>query len=154
MKQKTRWLMVPEIVAALYVLLFVYTGVDKLRNWELFRGALQKSELTADYAGLLGTGIPLLELGIALAVIIPFTRWVGILVGTALMTAFTIYVAYMIAFSPLLPCTCGGLIQEMTWHQHLYFNATFVALGLLSLIIILNHQLFIAIKQDERRTPA
>jgi hypothetical protein len=52
----------------------------------------------------------------------PILRKTGLLGSAVLMSLFTIYVFYMIKFSPGLPCTCGGIIQYMNWHQHLYFN--------------------------------
>lgn len=148
MKEKNNWLWVSEIVAALYVLLFVYTGVDKLRNWETFQGALEKSTITAAYSQFLGIAVPTAELLIAALLVIPASRHIGQVLGTALMSAFTIYVAYMIAFSPELPCTCGGIIQSMTWRQHLVLNSTYVILGIFSLIVYIQHQLFIAINRS------
>ena len=45
------------------------------------------------------------------------------------MTIFTLYIGYMVAFVPKLPCSCGGIIQKMSWNQHLIFNVGFILLG-------------------------
>jgi hypothetical protein len=46
------------------------------------------------------------------------------------MFLFTIYVGLMISFAPHLPCSCGGVIKQMSWKQHLTFNTFFTALAL------------------------
>jgi len=46
-----------------------------------------------------------------------------------LMTVFTLYIAYMLLFTPKLPCSCGGVLQQMTWKQHLLFNIGFTLLA-------------------------
>jgi len=35
----------------------------------------------------------------------------------------------MIAFTPHLPCSCGGVIRELSWRDHLFFNVCFTVLA-------------------------
>jgi hypothetical protein len=51
------------------------------------------------------------------------------------MTAFTLYIGYMVSFAEKLPCSCGGVISKMTWNQHLVFNIFFTLLSLLGVIL-------------------
>jgi len=39
----------------------------------------------------------------------------------------------MLAFAPKLPCSCGGVIQKMTWGQHVIFNLFFTLLALVGI---------------------
>jgi hypothetical protein len=72
--------------------------------------------------------IPPAELLIAAMLLIPFFSYkprlkkYGLYSAAALMTLFTLYIGYMVEFRTDRPCTCGGIIQLMNWHQHMYFN--------------------------------
>jgi len=41
----------------------------------------------------------------------------------------------ILSFSKELPCSCGGVLQEMSWQQHLVFNIVFTLLALLAAIL-------------------
>src|SRR5882757_4959980 len=135
-----------DIISSLYIILFLYTGIYKLLGQEYFKAALHKSPLISNYVDVIAIAIPTLEVLIALALLIPFfvqaprsRKW-GLYTGTVLMAIFTLYVGYMLKFSSGLPCSCGGIIQKMNWHQHFYFNTGFTFLGFLA--IWLNNRQF------------
>ncbi|MDO6433061.1 hypothetical protein Q4E93_20805 [Flavitalea sp. BT771] len=44
------------------------------------------------------------------------------------MSIFTVYITYMVELRTDRPCTCGGIISQMNWHQHMYFNTLFTIL--------------------------
>lgn len=119
-----------EIISGLLIFLFVYTAISKLSNLSLFQSSLHQSPLIGDKAGVLSFTLPITELAISLLLFIPRTRLSGLYASAALMIIFTIYIAYMIVYAPFLPCSCGGVLQQMSWHQHLVFNAGFTLLSL------------------------
>jgi uncharacterized membrane protein YphA (DoxX/SURF4 family) len=128
-----------DIVSCVYAMLFLYTGISKISDQELFRNTLYKSPLLKPIASAITICIPLLEILIALTLLFPFFRhspwprkW-GLSAGAALMAIFTIYVGYMLKFAHGLPCSCGGIIQKMNWHQHFYFNSCITLLGFLAI---------------------
>jgi hypothetical protein len=52
------------------------------------------------------------------------------------MTIFTIYIgAIMAGFFINVPCSCGGLIQSLTWGEHLLFNLFFIALAFIAIVL-------------------
>jgi putative oxidoreductase len=118
-----------EIIASLFVLLFVYTALSKLFLPEKFKWALGKSPLISSYKDIIVWAIPSVELALALLLFFPKTRRWGLLSSFILMSIFTVYISYMMLFTPKLPCSCGGIIQYMTWKQHLVFNILFTALA-------------------------
>lgn len=81
------------------------------------------------YAALVAWAIPLIELVISGLLFIPQKRGMGLYASFALMLVFTTYLSYMILFSSHLPCSCGGVLQQMTWPQHLWFNIGFTILA-------------------------
>jgi putative oxidoreductase len=122
-----------EIIAALFILLFVYTATSKLFEFSSFRYVLSKSPMIGNKAPFLAWALPLLEFGISLLLFIPRTRRQGLWGSLVLMTLFTGYLSYMIYFTPDRPCNCGGVLKQMTWNQHLIFNIFFVLLAVLGL---------------------
>jgi putative oxidoreductase len=77
--------------------------------------------------------VPGLEILITLLLIIPRTRRIGLYISISLLTLFSIYLIYMVSFTPHLPCSCGGVISKLTWRQHIFFNLFFIAITLIAL---------------------
>jgi uncharacterized membrane protein YphA (DoxX/SURF4 family) len=120
-----------DVATYLLVLLFVYTSLSKVFDFKAFRIQLERQPLTMHVAQLLTFALPLFEMMIAILLVIPRLRKLGLYASLYLMAAFTMYVGYMLAAYPKekLPCTCGGLLRVMNWEQHLIFNLTFTFLA-------------------------
>ena len=141
---------IPELVSALFVLLFLYTALNKLQYFDGFVASIDRNPLLRAFEKELAVAVLVSELSITSLLIIPATRRLGLLLATLLMLCFTVYIWYMLAAASKLPCTCGGIFNDMLWQDHLWFNSTFVILGTLSTIIY--PKPFIAINRS-RRTP-
>jgi hypothetical protein len=133
-------ILILDIISSLFIILFLYTGIYKLLYQEPFLTALEKQPLLRNFSGFVSIFIPLLEVVIAIGLLISIIndnyllRKRGLICTLLLMTIFTLYVGYMLIEYPNdLPCSCGGIIQQMSWHQHLYFNMAFTLLALLGL---------------------
>lgn len=148
MKPNRLPLLLTEIVAALFVLLFLYTALSKLKDMNGFVVAMQQSPLIGSAAHLLSWFIPTVELSVTILLIIPRMRSIGLVASTLLMIFFTGYVVYMILYSSKLPCTCGGIIEAMSWKAHLIFNSMFLLLG--AAAIIFSKNAFIMINRSSR----
>jgi hypothetical protein len=125
-----------EIVSALFILLFVYTSLSKFTQFEPFKIVLRDSPLIGNKNIIVAWAIPSIELIVAFLLLIPRTRLLGFYSSFALMTIFTLYLGYMIIFTPLMPCSCGGVIKQMSWNQHLVFNIFFTLLSILGCWLI------------------
>lgn len=119
-----------EMISALFILLFVYTAINKLLDGASFETTLSKSPFLGNIAGTVAVGLPLTEMFIALLLLAPRSRRIGLYASATLMVLFTLYLSYMIAFTPKLPCSCGGVLKQMTWNQHLIFNLFFTGLAI------------------------
>lgn len=122
-----------EIIAALFILLFVYTATSKFFAFNQFQYTLGRSPLIGKMATVVAWGLPIVELLIALLLFIPRMRRWGLWASFGIMLFFTGYLGYMIYFTPDRPCSCGGVLKQMTWKQHLVFNIGFTLLALLGL---------------------
>lgn len=129
----------PNIISFLFILLFLYSGLDKLLSYQYFNFMLQRSPLTGRIGLVIALALPVLELSIGICLLLSYLssrtplRTKGLYAAGILMMLFTLYVAYMLAFAPSRPCSCQGLFQQMNWHQQLYFNITFTNLAILGI---------------------
>ncbi|HTM92055.1 MAG TPA: MauE/DoxX family redox-associated membrane protein [Flavisolibacter sp.] len=118
-----------DIIAAVFILLFVYTGTSKLITHNRFLITLEQLPIVSLRSTLFSWSIPVTELMVAVLLFIPRLRLSGLKASLVLMAVFTVYVASMLISSSNLPCSCGGIINKLTWQQHLWLN---VALTLLA----------------------
>ena len=119
---------IPEIICGLLILLFAYAAFSKLLEFGKFRSVLSEAPLISNYAALLAAVIPAVELIIVLLLIIPETQKSGLATATGLLIVFTGYLVFMVFTDPHLPCSCSGVIQQLSWKQHIVFNAFFIGL--------------------------
>lgn len=141
--QKGRHVIV-QIICYLYVLLFVYTAINKLLGFESFGIQLAQSPLLSAYAGLIAPSVIIAELLIVLLLCVKTTRFMGLYASLFLMVAFTVYIYLILNYSDFIPCSCGGLIEELSWTEHLVFNIVFIALALVAILLT----------EKEKGTPA
>lgn len=121
------------MVSLLFILLFVYAAVSKLLDFETFQTQLGQSPLLSAYAKPVAIGIPFLELFIALGLMMPRFRLWALYGFFGLMVMFTTYIVIILNFSDFIPCSCGGILEKMSWTEHLWFNLIVCLLSLLAL---------------------
>jgi uncharacterized membrane protein YphA (DoxX/SURF4 family) len=132
MKTKTLFI---EIVNYLFLFLFVYTAYSKFTEHERFAQVLTVSpHIGATFAQLISWFIPIIETVIAIILIAPTLRKIAMTATLGLMTIFTIYLIFMVASGSKLPCSCGGVISEMNWKQHIWFNISLIILAIISMV--------------------
>jgi hypothetical protein len=122
-------ILIHKTVPSLFILLFLYTGTDKLLNRELFENSLAASLPFKVFAPFLSWAIPLVEILIVFLLFTPRYQQMGLILSGILMLVFTIYIAYMLSFVQRRPCSCGGVISLLSWPQHLVFNIFFLILS-------------------------
>lgn len=134
MKKEARVLMV-DIISALFVLLFVYAALNKIQDFEKFKVDLGKSPIIGGFATFIAYAIPALEFLIAILIVMKRYQLFALFASYSLMLLFSLYIITILKFSPYIPCSCGGILQTMTWNQHLVFNLAFVLFSIVSIII-------------------
>jgi len=131
MKRKT----VVDIIAYLFIVLFIYASVNKLIDYDNFSAELGKSPLLTAFARWIAWGIPVIELVVVVLLTVPKWALVGFYAAFSLMTMFTAYIIAILKFSDFIPCSCGGVLQSMNWDQHLVFNIFFIVLGFIGILL-------------------
>ena len=124
-----------DIITALMILLFVYTGVSKLISRQSFFNQIKDAPYIGSQALWLSWIVPIAELIIATLLLFKSSRLVGYYAFTLSMVCFTIYISLILSGDQPLPCSCGGVIQKMNWQQHLVFNCCYILLAVAAIIL-------------------
>lgn len=120
-----------------FILLFVYTALSKWFMYTLYVNDLHRSPQLGPYAGIISIVIPASELLISALLLLGKTKgrkW-GLYGAFLLMLMFTAYVAWVLNFTYDRPCTCGGIIRNLSWKNHMLFNIVFTILALIGIYL-------------------
>ena len=124
-----------ELIVFLLILLFVYAATSKLWEYNNFKIQLGNSPYLKSVAGIIVWLVPAMELVTALMLTLKRTRFYGLLTSLFLLIVFTGYIAGMLLSGSPLPCSCGGVISELSWKEHLVFNLFFVTISIAGLVL-------------------
>jgi hypothetical protein len=120
-----------HFIASLFIFLFTYTAISKFLEFSKFTRVLESSPLIGNSKIGLAWLLPLMELATAFLLFFPKSRAAGLYASLFLMVMFTLYIGGMLLFASELPCSCGGVIAQLSWKQHLVLNILLlVAAGL------------------------
>lgn len=122
-----------RITRFLLLVLFFYTGISKLFQHEVFESGFLIHTFHQNGAASLSYIIPLSELTVALLLFFRQTERYGLYASLVLLTLFTVYLVVMLLFVTNLPCHCGGVISQLSWKQHVFFNLFFIGMNILAL---------------------
>ena len=127
-------IIITDLISGLLLLLFLYTSLSKFADHETFKNVLLASPLLSPLADLIAWVLPFIEIVIVVLLFIPAFRLKGLYASLITILLFTLYLIYMILFTPNLPCSCGGVVQLLTWPQHIVFNLFFIFLSVIGIL--------------------
>ena len=113
--------------------LFAYTAYEKIMDHERFMKGISKVEIIGKFAFLISWSVPILEGLIAVLILIPDTAKIGLWSFFGMMVIFSVYILTALIWASKLPCHCGGVIESLTWTEHLWFNLGFILLSLIAI---------------------
>lgn len=123
-----------EIICLLFIVLWVYAGLSKWTDPE-FTEQLNKSPYLEGWSELVSVALPVGELLMAILLIFPMTKLLGLYLSFFTMVLFTGYIYAMIYYSHYTPCSCGGILSKMDWNTHLIFNLGFCILAVVGILL-------------------
>lgn len=109
-------------ISHFFILLFCYAAISKIMDFEKFQIQMKDSPLLSPFSEFLPLFIIVIELFLVGLLCYQKTQNIGLLGSFILMLIFTVYIGIMLVTSENLPCSCGGILEKMTWTQHFYFN--------------------------------
>lgn len=122
------------VTALLHIVLFTYAAVSKILDFQNFQIQIGQSPLLSAFTLVVSYGVPAVEIALVLLLFTSKYRWLGLYGSFFLMVMFTAYIFIILNFSSFIPCSCGGILEKMTWNEHLVFNMLFVALSGVAII--------------------
>lgn len=144
-----------KIVSTFFIFLFVYTAIAKLQQPEAFLTTLSQMLGLTFFANVLTYVIPITELMIAALLLFPSRQSDGLLLTSILMLLFFAFIGLLLLNQSKLPCSCGGILEAISWKGHLLFNALCTGLAFTAWRIetktkkLSIHQLFYSNKTGE-----
>lgn len=124
-----------NIISFLFIVLFVYAAISKLIDFEIFKVQLAQSPLLSAYAELIAWLVPGMEIVIAGLLVFERFRLQAFYASFILMVMFTAYIYIILNFSDFIPCSCGGVLEKLSWTQHLIFNIVFILLAGVAVLV-------------------
>ncbi|HUP12940.1 MAG TPA: MauE/DoxX family redox-associated membrane protein [Niastella sp.] len=118
-----------DIISSLLIVLFIYTALSKLGSYNSFTTQLSKSPFITSYANIIAWSLPAVEILISLLLVFKGTRLYGLYASFFMMSLFTAYLIIMLNFSYHIPCSCGGVLQYLSWNEHIVFNTFFIIIA-------------------------
>ena len=120
-----------KVCCTLLILLWTYTGSDKILRYEYSRKAFHNQTFPAELAEILSFAVPISELLLALLLLFSITRWWGYLGSLLLLSVFTTYVGLIwVGAFPRVPCNCAGILESLGWTEHFLLNLGFIGVGI------------------------
>lgn len=130
-------LILKQIIIFLLVLLWMYAASSKLLDFGMFKAQMHRQVLFPFLKTSLVYVLPAIEICLAFSLLFDFTQKAALYLSFALLSAFSIYIA--LGTSKILgrvPCSCGGILKNMSWTTHLVFNLFFLLLTAFCIHII------------------
>jgi len=119
-------------LVSILILLWVYTASSKLTEYENFQKQLYNQTFNPDLAEILVWLIPAIEITTAILLAFSKTRLTGLVFSVLLMGIFTTYILLVLTdYYERTPCSCGGVLKEMGWQTHFWFNIFFLSIAIL-----------------------
>lgn len=129
-----KWLL--EAIVLLLFILFVYAATSKLIDFKRFSFQMDSQPFDDRFTPWLVFGVPLTEFVIAAMLIFKRTLLAGLWASLILMLLFTGYIILIkLNYFGKIPCSCGGVISQLNWTQHLFFNLFFVLISIAGIVL-------------------
>ncbi|MEP6748453.1 MAG: MauE/DoxX family redox-associated membrane protein [Bacteroidota bacterium] len=129
-----------QIISGLLIVLFAYAAISKIINHQVFYIELLKFPWLSGIAGFLSWFIPSVELITVALLFFPKTVLYGLYASALLLMLFTAFLILMMAFNSNLPCSCGGVIAQLSWKQHIAFNCFFMMISIAGIRLLKKHK--------------
>lgn len=117
--------------SGILIFIFIYSGLQKIIDFENFTSIISKSPLIpTGISKQIGFLVIVIEILIVFLFFIKRFRLTAFLLSFFLLLLFEGYIILMLLYSPYLPCSCGGFIEQLSWTEHIFFNLALMVLSI------------------------
>ncbi|WP_231426446.1 MauE/DoxX family redox-associated membrane protein [Pedobacter sp. Leaf250] len=126
-----------ELSINLMIIVWGYAAISKILDFKTFSQQIIRQFSPTEIGILIAYAIPCIELLIIALLIFKSTIHYGVKLSTGLIGIFTLYIGFMVfGFAGQVPCSCGGILEKMSWKVHFVFNILFLITHLIPLSLI------------------
>jgi putative oxidoreductase len=124
-----------KCIIFLLIMLWVYAALSKLLDFERGRSQMLNQVFPSRLGNILVWAVPIVELLTAGLLTIKRTALAGLYSSLFLLAAFSLYIGLVMTnVFGRIPCSCGGILEKMSWGQHLVFNLVFLLLTIVAVL--------------------
>jgi hypothetical protein len=123
-----------EILSAGFILVFIYTSLNKFLHHHIFLFELKLSPDLNQMAAILSWTMPIIELSIASLFFFKQSRLIAFFLVS---TLFSVYLSAMFILERYVPNIRGGILNSLSYNQYILLNSTFLLLAILGVILLL-----------------
>ena len=126
------------IIKVLLAILLIYAGTYKVAQFDTFKTQMHESPLLpAFFVPYIAVIVPIFEiaLGISLLLFSKLERDL-LLISSSLMLFFSLYLIILYTSYDKPPCSCGGILGNMSYEIHIPFNIVFTILPLIAVFLL------------------
>jgi len=127
------------IIMFLFILLFLYTGISKLWQYNQYVTDIRESPLLRSIPISLAWVLPALEITVAFMMIARRWRLLALYSCCVLMALFTIYLIALGQFDDYVPCSCEGFLDSIPRNMHIVLNCMLAALAAFGIALEKRH---------------
>jgi hypothetical protein len=129
-----RYHLITNTCLFLLVVLFAYTAINKLAAIHRFQFQLSTFPWLKANPTPIAWAVIATEFAIVLLLLMPRRTRAGFIAALILLSIFTTYLLIMLLTTPNLPCTCGGVLEQLSWPQHIGANLLFIGITILGMV--------------------
>lgn len=132
--------LVISTTSVLLIILWAYTVSSKLSEFRHFKIQMRRQVFPEGMSEALVYILPITEIIAAALLCFAVTRIYGFVFSSLLLLAFSIYIALILTnVFGKVPCSCGGVLEQLGWGEHLIFNLAFLSLSIAGLFAEINN---------------
>lgn len=127
--------LITEIIIFLLLLMWAYTFVSKVLDFDTFRRQINGAYLLSSLGSPLPYLLQVLHLSLVVLLIKKSWRKIGLITSLSLLVLYTGYLIYILKFAPSIPCSCISLYSGFIWEDQLLVNFAVMVLNIIGLIM-------------------
>lgn len=114
----------------LLAILFIYAAIYKLIDYKEFATQLKEYKWMGNLSLVAALFIPFVEILTSILLLFQKTRKIGLYFSAVLMLGFSVLIFSFLYLGAEMPCPCGGILSEMEWNTHFWFNVSFLLIAI------------------------
>lgn len=123
-----------QLTVILLIVLFLYTSVNKLLDFSIFKEELGELPLPDHMITGLAITVIVMEFIASIFLAIPRFLLKGLYLSIGLLSIFTAYIIWLLLLNNGQDCGCGGIIELLPPELHIILNGAFITISVWSII--------------------